>query len=476
MSLSQPSLVNSYHEPAENNFNRLHKKQLSFRPHKQHAVKPRQPSSSSQPRQPPYSSFRSQLGSDGESPRTSDEDYESVRPTQNPLGFQRNKLRSYSMRSKKGASGSSIKANLRSSVRTSNRIRTNPDGEESSRGADSFNDPACRPSHCHSYSTTSNETDFDEAIDMPDESLLLDHVVSRKSSIEETDIDDDYQPSAAPPPRYSKTRRSTRSTPKIILPQNEFHTNHSACNDETESSASLSTMNTLSSSDAFLATDASARPDSDLYRSASHESLDMDSVSIAPSEASKYPMDDEESIIDPARMTPDSTLSTYSGYSSSRPRSKTSEMAVMRNRKGKRGGSHIKVSTSDFADRHTQFRNKNLLDSCQSSAATTRANSPASSVSSFPAHEQDSHGYLKAPTFRFSGSKHDSATESLIGDTPCSPDRLSGVCSPPCTPLAISYTSNSHLLRKSLSSINQEHRESGYISSSSESFPVPARR
>ncbi len=374
------------------------------------------------------------------------------------------------MRSKRGGSGNSAKANLRSSVRTNNRIRTLPDGEESPKG--DSHEPTCRPSHYHSYSTTSTETDFDEAIDMPDETLMMDHV-SRKSSTEETDIDDDYRPATTA--RYNRARRSVRSTPKIILQQSEVHPSRTLCNGETESSTSLSTMNTLSSAETFLDVD---RPDSQLYRSTSHESLDMDSVSIAPSEASKYPMDDEESVIDQSRMTPDSILSTCSGYSSCRPRSKTSEIAVLRNRKGKRGGSHIKVSTSDFADRHTQFRSnlqRNQVDSCQTSAATTRANSPASSVSSFPAHEQDSHGYLKAPSFRFNGSKRDSATESLIGDGPCSPDRLSGVCSPPCTPLAISYTS-SNLLRKSLSSVNHDHRESGYISSSSESFPVPARR
>lgn len=431
--------------------------QLSFRPsHKQHAVKPRQP--------PPaaYNTFRTQLGSDGESPRTSDEDYEGALQPQNPLGFQRSKLRSYSMRSKKGGAGSIRNtANLRSSMRTTNRIRNLTESDDTlSKNAESFN-PNCRSSHYHTYSNTSTETDFDEAIDLPDETLLLDHV-SRKSSTEDTDIDDGYEPEVVTP-KYSRSRKSFRSTPKITLDQSEVHVNRSIYRDNgTESTASLS------SSDILDIPDISRRQPSGLYRSSSRESLDMDSVSMAPSDVSKYPMDDEESVVtDQSRMTPDSILSLSSSYSC-RPRSKVSEIAVLRNRRGKRGGSYIKVATSDFADRHTQFKNnvlqKHQLDSCQTSACTTRATSPASSVSSNCHHHQDMNGFLKAtPSF----------AESTTSDMPCSPDQLSMLSSPPATPLAISYSSQ---LRKSLSSAHSEHRESGYISCSSDSFQVAGRR
>lgn len=430
-----------------------------------HAIKPRPLPQQS------YSSFRSQLGSDGESPRTSDEDFEGGfgQPPQNPLGFQRTKLRSYSMRSKRGNGNLRNSANLRSSVRTSNRIRTSPDGEESS--LPHHGDPAhCRPSHSHTYSTTSTETDFDEAIDMPDDALLLDHV-SRKSSTEENAYDE-YQSKKTP--RSNRTRRSLRGVPKIMLEQSEVHVNHSLCSDATQSNSSFT------SSDAYLSTDGRATRE-DLYRPPSRDSLDFDSVSMAPSDVSKYPMDDEDSIIDPSRMTPESILSVSSNYSC-RPRSKNSEIAVLRNRRGNRGGSYIKVSTSAFADRHTQFKN-NVSPMHQSdanypdSACTTRATSPASSISSipihWPGHEQDSTGHLKAPSFSYAGSKHDSVTDSEL---PCSPDRSSILSSPPNTPLAVSYGANTHLLRKTLFSSHYEDRESGYISSSLESFPVASRR
>lgn len=457
------------------NFNRLHKKQLSFRPsHKQHAVKPRQP--------PPvkYTPFRTQLGSDGESPRTSDEDYEGAFPAQNPLGFQRSKLRSYSMRSRRGgAGGIRNTANLRSSVRTSNRVRKESDSSTSAESAPptTFNQH-CRPSHYHTYSTTSTETDFDESIDLPDEGLMLDHV-SRKSSMEDTDIDDDYEPQETP--KYCRNRRSFRNT---TLEQSQTSTGHPTYRDnDTDSTTPFSSSNAFLSVPSSSGTNRS-HPGPGLFRPASPDSLDMDSVSMAPSDISKYPMDDEESVVtDQSRMTPDSVLSLSSSYSC-RPRSKTSELAVLRNRRGKRGGSHIRVATSDFADRHTQFKNnmlqKHQLDSCQTSASNTRAVSPASSVSSnchthqHHAHQQDINGFLKAPpTLSYTVSKHDSVAESSTSDLPSSPDQLSMLSSPPATPLAVSYTSQ---LRKSLGGAHPEHRESGYISCSSESFQVAGRR
>lgn len=394
------------------------------------------------------------MGSDGESPRTSDEDFEGFGgQSQNPLGFQRGKLRSYSMRSKKGNGGLRNSANLRSSVRTSNRIQTSPDGEETT--PYQGNAQPCRPSHSHTYSSTSTETDFDEAVDMPDDALLLDHV-SRKSSTEENLFSNDYQKH---PPMYNRARRSIRSMPKITLEQSEVHINRSLCSEATQSNSSFS------SSDAYLVTD--TRESSELYRTPSRDSLDFDSISMAPSDTSKYPMDDEEDL---SRMTPDSMLSLSSSYSC-RPRSKNSELAVLRNRRGNRGGSYIRVATSNFADRHTQFKN-NMSPSYPSSACTTRATSPASSVSSsiavWPAHEQDSTGHLKAPSFSF--SEHDSVAEI----SPCSPHYSSILSSPPNTPLAPNYAANPHMLRSTLA--HYEDRESGYISSSLESFPITSRR
>ena len=434
-------------------FDRLHKTQLSFRPNHKNTIKPR--TSTPQNRVLPTHP----LGSDGESQRTSDDDYDS-----NPLGFQRSKLRSFSVRGRRpSGSPKNSSSTLRSSVRTNHKIRTSPDGEESKK-PESFKQPS-RPSHFHTYSTTSTDTDFDEEIDMPDDGLLFDHVSCRKISADETDSEMGFQQSGSD---HFRARRSFRK-PKIAL-------------EESESSVSSLVNNTESKekeSDSFAC---ELRVPSSLFRSNSQESLDtdsisiapselskLDSVSIAPSELSKY---DEESLMDPSRATPESLLSvsTYSSRSKSQ--------AVMRNRRGKRGGSHFRVATSEFADRHTQFKN-NMLQRHQlegSSCDTTRANSPAYSVASsyIPTiHESEAVSRINL-TFSPNHSKHSSVAESTTSDLPRSPSVLS---SPPTTPHAVGMSmSYNHILRKSLSPKFQEHRESGYLSSSSESFPVAGRR
>ncbi len=441
------------------NFDRLHKTQLSFRPNHKHVIKPRTstPQNRSMPSHP--------LGSDGESQRTSDDDYDS-----NPLGFQRSKLRSFSVRSRKSAgSTKNSSTNLRSSVRTNHKIRTSPDGEES-RKPSGF-DQSCRPSHFHTYSTTSTDTDFDEEIDMPDDGLLFDHASCRKISTDETDSDTGFQQSSVDRVR---ARRSFRNSPKILLDESETP----EVPDSVSESEDIKRDGSFSSELRV--------PSSNFFRSTSQESLDMDSISMAPSELSKLdsvsiaPSElskfEEESLVDPSRQTPESILSvsTYSSRSKSQ--------AVMRSRKGKRGGSHFRVATSQFADRHTQFKN-NMLQRHQmeTSANTTRASSPAFSVTSSiltpTPLETGASCILQTPpnlTFSPNHSKHSSVAESTTSDLPRSPSVLS---SPPTTPLAPSiYTPYNQIIRKSLSPKFQEHRESGYISSSSESFPVAGRR
>ena len=147
-------------------------------------------------------------------------------------------------------------------------------------------------------------------------------------------------------------------------------------------------------------------------------------------------------------------------------------MAVMRNRRGKRGGSSYTMVTSEFADRHTQFKSnmlkKQLTESVQTSASTSRAHSPAnSSITSTPA-PQRSGRFLKPPSFSLPISKQNSVAESITSDLPRSPDHL---CSPPSTPLAIVYTAGNNL--KAAEELH-EKRESGYLSSSCESFQVAA--
>ena len=417
MSVSQPLVSSAAESVQPSKFDRLHKNQLSFRSNHKHATKPRYMS--------PHKHIlpSHQLGSDGESQRNSDEDYES-----NPLGFQRNKLRSFSMRSKRAGGATKNSANFRSSARTTNKIRTSADGDESS-DVESYRQH-CRPSHYHKYSTNIN---FDEEIDVPDDTLLLDHV-PRKISTDETDSNASFQLSSNNTDHY-RTRGSCRAT-KIAMDM--IH----KANSFLEEDAGLSANEDSSST--FLA----ESQDSSFFRSQSRESSDIDSMSMAASDISKY---DEESTLDFMPIPGSISFSTHSSHS----KSKSSEMAVFRNSKGKRGGSHFRVATSDFADRHTQFKTnmlqRNHFDS--SSVITTRPSSPSSSVAS--------------------SILYSSVAESTTSDLPHFPSTLS--CSP-STPLAVSYTQHNQILRKGISSGCQEHRESGYISSSSDSIPVATHR
>lgn len=152
-----------------------------------------------------------------------------------------------------------------------------------------------------------------------------------------------------------------------------------------------------------------------------------------------------------------------------RPRSKAAEMAVMRNPRGKRGGSCYKTTTSEFADRHAQFKpnmlRKQKMDSAQNLACMSREPTPTPSIAQEDSLSQS--GLLKPSYLTLPNpfSKHNSMTESITTDLPNSPDHLSTVSSlsPPSTPLV----QKGHLMQS-----DDSKRESGYISSSSESFAI----
>ncbi len=378
------------------------------------------PSSSQLSRVPPQ---RRGLGSDGESPRTtSDEDFETRNrrrlelPTPQ-LGFQRSKLRSYSMRSRRGSSANRS-GSTRGSLRAQRRKQTSPENNRKTTTTDSTS----RPSHYHTYSTTSTDTDYDAEIDLPEASLLLDHLQGSP----------DKQSDSRLQRRNSRTRRSLKSTPKLVL--------HNPSPPDT-----LTRNATLDSSTDDLDIDESILDEPLMHRTDSHDSLDTaekvytqsddDTLSITASEMS--------------RMTPDSMLSC----SSFRPKNKQAELAIFQNRRGKWGGSSYRHVTSNFADRHTQFKaNKaRSTGSAQTSAATTRASTPAE------LNTTSSEDRLKPPRF----AKYGSVTDSVTSDLPQSPDHL---VSPPATPSALLAGNATYLF--------SEKRESGYISSSSESFPV----
>lgn len=353
--------------------------------------------------------------------------------------------------------------NVRGSIRSSNRVR--PKTPESDRkryqtqAQSNTTNEASRPSHFHNYSNISTDTDFDEEIDLPDDELMMDHIQSP------THVKEAPSSSSPKPQRFSKSRRSLRSSTKRSYEPLQVSADANQTNALTSSNKTDTNCPSLD-----ITIDSIS-----LLRVSSHDSLDT--ISRSPSVASKHPLqldDDTISIGELSRMTPDSMLSSAS-CSSYRPKSKLAEMAIMRNRRGKRGGSSYMTVTSEFADRHTQFKSnvlkKQLSDSAQTSASTTRASSPADySITSTPVSRQSSEmsHFLKPPSFSLLPiSKQNSLAESITSDLPRSPDHL---CSPPSTPLAIVYTAGNNLMAAEL----QEKRESGYLSSSCESFQVAA--
>ena len=355
-------------------------------------------------------------------------------------------------------------SSVRASVRSSRpRTPRTPECDKKRSHSKAQSNESCRPSHFHNYSNISTDTDFDEEIDLPDDELMMDHIQSPSHVKEE---------SSPKPQRFSKSRRSQRSSTKYTHEQHQkpnITQSNMASSDENNAESTPSLDGTI---DSIFSYDGKS-----LLRASSHDSLDT--ISIATSVASKNQLqsdDDVLSIEDQSRMTPDSLLS--SGSFSYRPKSKTAEMAIMRNRRGKRGGSSYKMVTSEFADRHTQFKSnmlkKQMSDSDHTSTSTTRAPSPiGSSAASTPVPNQSGEmgRFLKPPSFLLPISKQNSVAESFTSDLSRSPDHL---CSPPSTPLAIVYTAGTKLMAAEM----QEKRESGYMSSSSESFQVavPFRR
>ncbi len=448
-SLSQPS-PHSYewqhHQPSQQEDSqpkteyRLHKRQPSLRSN--HIVRPvirphplPHPNSFSPPSHLPQSrvlpSARDHLGSDGESPRTSDEDSSISGGYVNPLGFNRSKLRSYSMRQKRGSLRNNYQQHARCSTRLPHRIQR-PEPARPSHLTPHRNSPVYGP-----------DVAYDDEVDLPVESLLLDHVQGQSDSSSVS--------STPKPTRYSKTRRSLRTKPQIVIhdltadDDTVFSNRHASTNEPLPEPATPSDI----SLPVFSISDETETVPNRLLHSPSHDSLDIDSISIAPSNLSELEYS--------RAMTPDSLLS--GSTCSYRPKPKHAEVAIMRNPRGKRGGSSYKSTTSEFADRHAQFKpnmlRKQRFDSCQNSPASSTPVPPEDGLSQTSSLLKPHQGLLLSPV------KHRSVAESEL---PFSPDHLSLLSSPPSTPHRI--TSLSQDLR----------RESGYMSTGSSYESFPARR
>ena len=302
---------------------------------------------------------------------------------------------------------------------------------------------------------------YDDEVDLPDESLLLDHVhepVAESSPVK--------------PLRYSRSRRSQR-TNKPLLEHQPAYDSTAIVVQNRHTSRSPDITTTSDSSLPSFSIEVPTQNQSEVIPNPlssylSHESLDNDSI-FSQSLVSKSIHNSDDALSDYSRvMTPDSMVST-SSISSNRPKSKHAEIAIMRNPRGKRGGSFYKTATSDFADRHTQFKPNMLRKqrSVQNSATTTREGTPCSSTPVPPdlGAEEDvpsQPAFLKPPGMTLSMFKHGSVVESetCTTDLPNSPEHFSPISSPIHMPLL----QTAHLLHS--------NRESGYISGSCESFAM----
>lgn len=456
------------------NYNRLHKNQLSYRSKTRKVVNV--PPAQTQKRD-------SGLGSDGESPRTSDEDMH------NSLGFHRNNLRSYSFRHRRAGSRNPNSV-LRSSTRKVHKTAHNDSGS---------------PSHTHPSHPSSEpnyDIGYDAEVDLPDDSLLLDHVPSQQ-----------HEPVVArtppKPQRYSsRMRRSLRMQPRVLaddFPRDEeeeekeevviisnLHPRVAAQDSSSSESTAHHSTNYHLNVPRFVEQPAIVVPNIRRVQSEDSIDTDPDAVSIAPSNLSMLSKSTgiltEDDVSDNIRLctTPDSMLSVSSSTASilSKPR------GIVRSRpQSLRGGSSYQTSTSEFANRHAQFK-PNMLrkqQSSQNSPSVTREPTPSLSTPVPPEDSQQatednkyhpkpvckspSPSPSKSPSLPLPRNKY--SAESIATDFPTSPENLSQFSSPPHTPLvkSIRLGPPSHLQE-----IQEQRRESGYISSSSESFAFAARR
>ena len=503
--LSQPPDTTAYPTPSSPTqtyfipptHNRLHKNQLSYRSKALRKVMnlplPTGPEDSAhhqhrqqQQPEPHHQKRDSGLGSDGESPRTSDED-------QNPLAFQRNHLRSFSLRQKKGGARNHGSLSRSSTRRAPQRITA---GSENTRGANGTNSPG---------NSRQGGPGYDAEVDLPDDSLLHDLMATA------TTHNQTGSRSPPKPSRYSsRTRRSVRMQPRVLA--DKFSTE-----DEEEEKEAFVIPNSIarvaSNSSASTATshfndfDASVpmyhnRPAvvlTNLRRVHSEDSIDTDTESIAQSNVSNLSkstgiLTEDELLSDatiPTCLTPESLLSV--------PSTSGSKRGLVRSRpQSRRGGSFLQTSTSEFANRRAQFKPNMLRNhiSAQSSPTHTRQSTPSfsrqntpgvssptphSEVSSpTPAHPDTSSTphHHKAPTPPSLPLKHRRSSVSGSIDLPISPEQI---LISPHTPLVKSISTSGgsvshHLHIRKNSTSEQQKRESGYISSSSESFPFPARK
>ena len=489
--------------------NRLHKNQLSYRSKALRKVMNLPPPPTDplnhhyhqrqqqQQQQPHHEKRDSGLGSDGESPRTSDED-------QNLLGFQRNHLRSFSLRQKKGSGRNHGSLSRSSTRRAPQRITGSENTARSSTN-----------SAGGSRLRTKDDRGYDGEVDLPDDSLLHDHMTTTTTTTTHNQTGSRSPPK---PSRYSsRIRRSARMMqPRILV--DKFSTE-----DEEEEKEAFVIPNSISrvASNSSASTVTSTLNDFDttvpMYRNQpavvltnlrrvhSEDSIDTDTESIAQSNISNLSkstgiLTEDELLSDvtiPTCLTPESLLSAPSPLVSS-----GSKRGLVRSRpQSRRGGSFLQTSTSEFADRRAQFKPNMLRNqlSAHNSPTHTRQSTPSFSRQNTPGVTSPTpHSRVTSPTPHSGVSsptphpntpstprpppsslslKHRrSSTSGGSIDVPLSPEHLLSPHTPLVKSVSASGGSVSRHLHIRKDSSEQQKRESGYISSSSESFPFPPRK
>ena len=250
-----------------------------------------------------------------------------------------------------------------------------------------------------------------------------------------------------------------------------------------------------------------------LRRAYSEDSIDTDTDSIAPSNVSILSkstdiLTEDEALNDTTTIrtciTPESLLTVGGSVESPAP-SKRGELVRSRPQ-SMRGGSFYETSTSEFANRRAQFKPNMLRNqlSAQNSPTHTRQSTPLFSRQNTPSFSRQStpsfsrqntpslssiakyrEHYLSKPILKSPTpssltvkQRRRSASESGSRREPAaSPEFLSQFSGSSHTPEMKSIIRSGVLNHLTVRSETQEeNRESGYISSSSESFAFSSRR
>lgn len=332
------------------------------------------------------------------------------------LGFQRNKLRSFSMRPKRGESSRRDKAQPahKSFKGLTTRIKKE-------------------------VPTKTEDAGADDKIDLPDERLMRDHVTPSNAARSPTFA-------RQKPERYSKRRLLKKPAAEVgvVPPLNSVSNNIDAAaravtpqSPAKYAERSVDVTITPTSPTKSLSGISIVSSSSSTTTKAFKSSQDnLDAISMASSRSQSRLHDD-----------------TRSEHSDKLKFVKTTEGASLRPL-SKRCGSAYKTSTSDFADRKALFK-PHMLKKHKTAGSTLSDSREATPTPELHINlpiplSQD---LLKPPSF-LPIIKHDSLIESVTTDLPSSPDHMSPVSSPPDTPLTRSPV--------------KCKRESGYMSSSFE--------